>query len=107
MVLDNFVRLEPGVSKRLHFTSHAIGPHQITDSVTGQPKTANALVFTVDREDGLLVSKTFSVLSEKLAQSLAPHLTDGGYKGLDFIITKSGQGFRTRYQVAVVPALVP
>lgn len=101
MVLDNYISFIPGFPKRLHFTSHALVTKEIQDPLLGRAKPVTSLVFTVDREDGAPVAKTLSVVSERLATSLEPYLEDGAYRSLDFTITKTGAGFRTRYSVQV------
>ena len=103
MVLANYIKLEAGVPKRMHFTSHTITERDITDPVTGLPTVRRALVFTVDREDGQPVVKQFSTLAEKLAVVLAPDLLNERYKDFEYTITQVGFGFRTRFQVEKQP----
>ncbi|MDR7492445.1 MAG: hypothetical protein QN122_13490 [Armatimonadota bacterium] len=102
-LLQNFVRLEPGESKRLHFVDHAIAPRDIRDPVTGLVRPVRTLVFIVDMEDGVPVQKTFSVTASRLAAEFAPFLTDRLYRAFDFVITKHGSGFGTTYTVVRVP----
>jgi len=102
-VLGNFVRLEPGVPKRMHFMRHEFVDKVIRDPLTGVAKTVRVLQFYVDYEDGQKVAKVFSVTSEKLAASLSPYLADNRYTRLEFIITKRGEGFLTDYSVEVRP----
>lgn len=102
MVLANYVELQPGVPKRLHFTSHGLVTRDLLDPLLGRPKPVTSLLFTVDREDGVAVAKTLSVTSEKLAASLEPYLEGERYQALEFVITKAGAGFLTRYTVEVL-----
>jgi hypothetical protein len=102
-VLGNFVRLEAGVAKRLHFVRHEFLDKVIRDPLTGAAKTVRVLQFYVDMEDGQKVSKIFSVTSEKLAAALRPYLEGGRYTQLEFKITKKGEGFLTDYSVEVRP----
>jgi hypothetical protein len=102
-VLGNYVRLEAGKPKRLHFVNHEFVDKVIRDPLTGVAKTVRVLQFYVDYEDGQKVSKVFSVTSEKLAAALSPYLEDRRYTRLEFTIIKSGSGFLTDYSVSVRP----
>ena len=104
MVLENFVKLTPGVPSRLHFTDHAIVTKTITDPLTHRVKEARALEFVVDREDGKVVSKSYSILSEKHALDFARFLEDKGYRLFDFVITVFGSGYQAIYSVEPRPA---
>lgn len=103
-MLDNYVRLVPGVPKRLHFTQGQVVEKEITDPALGRGKRLRALELAVDREDGLPTSKSFSVVSEKLAQSLAPYLDGGRLPIYDFTITQYGSGYTRTYTVEARPA---
>lgn len=103
MVLDNYVKLQPGIPKRLHFTSHAIVDNDITDKLTGLVIKKTQLMFVVDREDGLAVSKTFSTLAERLAVQLLPDLENKDYINKEYVITMFGTGYQTRYSLDVRP----
>lgn len=103
MVLENYVKLLPGVPKRLHFTGGAIVEKQITDPLTKLAVTRRSLVFNVDREDGRLVDKTWSTLSDGLASQLKPELDSLAYRETEYVITQVGYGFNTRYQIEKRP----
>jgi hypothetical protein len=90
--ISNWVKLTPGVPTRLHFTDHAIKPVPITDPITKYTKTVESLQMQVDKQDGSPVSKTFSVLSERLAGELGPYLPDKRYTRFEFVIVKDGPG---------------
>ena len=102
-VLENYVLLETGIPTRLHFTDHTIQRRTITDPLTGQPGSRNVLVFDVDRMDGRSVVAKYSMMSEKHAMQFEPYLKDKRYRDYEFTITRTGEGFRTVYSVAVVP----
>ena len=102
-VLGNYVRLEEGVTKRLHFYDHVFSEREIRDPVLGRPKRVRTLVFYVDEEDGRRVDKVFSVIQEKLAAALYPYLAGKRYTGFTFAITKIGTGFRAEFQVEAIP----
>jgi hypothetical protein len=102
-VLGNFIKLEVGKPKRLHFTRHEFVDKVIRDPLTGSAKTVRVLQFYVDYEDGQKVAKVFSVTSEKLAAALSPYLEGQRYTRLEFVITKKGEGFLTDYSVEVRP----
>ena len=69
-ILKNYVVLEPGVKKRLVITDPRIEEVTIPDPKLKRPKTIRRLVWTVLEEDGVTVTKYFTVVSEKLAQML-------------------------------------
>lgn len=69
-ILQNYVRLTPGVRKRLVLTEPVIEEVTIRDPKTNRPKSIRRLRFTVLEEDGVPVTKYFTTPSEKLAQML-------------------------------------
>ena len=103
MVLQNYVILQPGVPARLHFTSHRIFAKTITDPGTGRPKPVNALEFQVDELNGQPVVSAYSTISQKHAQDFAPYLPGERYRDYDFILTVSGSGWQTEYQIQAIP----
>jgi len=98
-LLANYVRLAPGVPTRMHFTDDYLIKREIADKETGKPKTIESLVFYVDELNGEPTSRTFSILSEKLAAHMTPTLPDKRYRGYDFIITQIGEGFLKDWNV--------
>ena len=98
-MLSNYTSLTAGVPKRLHFTDDYYVDREIADRDTGKPKRIRSLVFWVDEEDGEHVSRTFSVLSQKLAAHLDPFLKGKEYNRYDFIITQIGDGFLKDWNV--------
>ena len=102
-ILENFVRLEPGIPKRLHLKDHTIVTRKIRDPATGFEKEVKTLVFAVDWEDGRPVEKVFSIIQEKLAAQLAPYLQGKRYRDFLFTITKIGAGFTAEFMVEVSP----
>ena len=103
MVLENYVILETGIPARLHFTDHAIQRRTTTDPLTGEPTTRNVLVFEVDRVGVREVFAKYSIMAEKHAGQFAPYLPDKSYREYDFVITKTGEGFRTSWSLQVIP----
>ncbi len=103
MVLENYVILRTGVPARLHFYDHAIQKRTITDPVTGGPATRQVLVLEVDRLNGKEVAAKYSTMAEKHAGQFLPYLGDKSYRDYDFLITKTGEGFRTSWAVQVIP----
>jgi hypothetical protein len=99
MVLSNYVKLEPGIPKRLHLTAYHFEDREITDRITGQPKTIRTLIFRVDREDGTPVAKDWSVVAEKLAVQLQVMLPNNLFTQYDLIVTQSTPGFQADYSV--------
>jgi hypothetical protein len=104
MVLQNFVVLQDGVPAVMHFRSGQIVEKDITDPLTRQPKRVRVLEFQVDRLGGAATEATFSVTSEKLAQTLMPFVEQGRLASTTFIVTKHGSGFRTEYETQTLPA---
>lgn len=103
MVLMNYIRLEPGVPARMHFTDDYKIDRVINDRERpGQTKRIDSLVFQVDELDGEDVSRTFSILSQKLAAHLEPFIPDRRYRGYDFIITEMGSSFQKDFNVQVI-----
>jgi hypothetical protein len=91
-ILSNWVKLDVGVAKRLHFNNHVIMSRPITDPTTKMPIERQSLTFYVDREDGRVVSKSYSVLSEKHAGDFAGYLPDYKYRNYEFVIVKEVAG---------------
>jgi len=104
-LLANYVRLAPGVPTRMHFTDHYLIKREIADRETGKPKTIDSLVFYVDELGGESCSRTFSILSQKLAAHVEPYLPNNEYRGYDFIITQIGEGFLKDWNVQLIKRL--
>lgn len=103
MPLGNIVILETDKPERMHFTSHTIVDRDITDPSTGRPGIRKVLEFTVDRLNGGSVNAKWSTMSEKLYGMLEAYLVGQAYRDYDFIVTKSGTGYRTQYKVDRIP----
>lgn len=102
-MLMNYVALEKDVPTRMHFTDHYFVKREVWDAKLGKFKTVESLVFWVDELNREPSARTFSVLSDALATTLRPYLPNNAYVDHDFIITKQGEEFGTRYQVQVIP----
>ncbi len=103
MPLGNYVIFDEGVPERLHFSDHQKRVKTITDPQTGRPRTINAVDFTVDRLNGQPVVSTLSIIQEGLYASIEPYLKERQYLAYDFIITKRGTGYQTKWTVEVIP----
>ena len=103
MVLQNFIRLEPGVPAVIHAVADRIINRDIADPLTGVDKTITLMEFDVDELNGKPVNATWSVTSEKLAQQLQPLTVGKQYLTLNLIVTKNGTGFQTEYTVTTSP----
>lgn len=77
----------------MHFREYVVESRQITDPTFKVPRTVQSLVFLVDRVDGEPVDKTFSVVSEKLAQEFEPYLEDGSFRDYVWTLVKDGPGY--------------
>ena len=93
MTLENWVKLPVGKVVCMHFSEYRITERQITDPMFNVPRTVSSLVFLVDRVDGAPVDKTFSVVSERLAQEFEPYLEDGSYRDYTWCLVKDAAGF--------------
>lgn len=102
MVLANYVRLDPGVPTRMHFTDDYWIDRRIAERESGGSKRVRGLVFQVDELEGEDTARTFSVLSQKLQAALQPYLKDQLYLKYDLIITKMGEGFLTDFNVQAI-----
>ena len=99
MVLTNYVALQTGIPTRLHFTDDYFIDRRIATQDFGGSKRVKSLVFWVDELDGEDAARTLSILSQKLTAQLTPYLKDQKYIDYDFVITKTGEGYLTDYQV--------
>jgi len=93
MSLENWVKLPVGKTVCMHFREYRVASRQITDPFFGVPRTVKSLLFLVDREDGEPVDKTFSVVSEKLADEFQPYLEDLSFRDYVWCLVKDGVGF--------------
>ncbi len=93
MVLDNWVKLPPGVEVCMRFKDYRVAPRQITDPFFNTPRTVESLLFLVTHVNGMPVDKMFSVISEKLAQEFEPYLEDGTYKVYEWCLVKDAGRF--------------
>lgn len=90
--ISNWVVLEPGIPRQLHFADHRIVERRITDPISSREKTVQSLQFDVDWMDGSPVDKTFSVVSQRLAGELGPWLAGKAYRARLFTIVKEAAG---------------
>ena len=103
MVLQNYIILNTGVPARLHFASHQIQRRTITDPLTGTPTGRNVLIFDCDQLNGQPVMAQYSIMAEKHANQFSAYLADNKYRDYDFVITRNGEGFRTTFNLQVIP----
>lgn len=101
-LLMNYVRLEPGVPTRLHFTDDYTVERTIKEKESGKPKTIKTFVFWVDELNGELVARSFSIMSQKLYAHFEPFLKDKRYEEYDFIITEMGSEFYKDWNVQTI-----
>ena len=101
--LENWVKLEPGVPKTLHFADHAVVERVITDPILKRPKKVVSLVFLVDEEDGRPVEKSFSVVSERLMKEFEAYLPGKRYRYYVFTLLKPEHPFAPPRIVSVRP----
>ncbi|MEM4430212.1 MAG: hypothetical protein QXM08_03550 [Thermofilaceae archaeon] len=99
-VLANYVRLVPGVRKKLVLTRPVIEEMVIPDRATGGTKTVRRLRFDVLEEDGAPVKKYFTTLSEKLAQMLMAIWDRRTGDTICVYIVERGVGLAKDYEVS-------
>lgn len=93
MTLENWVKLPIGKVVCMRFREYRVIPRQIEDPMFKIPRMVTSLVFLVSHVDGVPVDKTFSVVSERLAQEFEPYLEDGTYKNYVWCLVKDAAGF--------------
>ncbi len=110
MPLQNYVEFTDGVPERMHFTSHVWEQITLADRLTGKPSMRNRLVMTVDEingsktdSHGLPIVARISCLAQGLVAKIEPYLAGDVYKNYDFIVTRTGTDYLTRYSVQVIP----
>ena len=86
----------------MHFTDWYSMDRDIIVPETGKTKRIHSEVFQVDELNGEDVSRTFSVMSQKLWAHLEPFSKDKGYLPYDFLITQMGEGFLKDWNVQVI-----
>jgi len=101
-LLMNYVKLEPGIPVRMHFTDDYLIDRTILERESGKEKKVKSLVFQVDELEGEDCNRTFSILSQKLAAHFEPFIKDKRYMDYDFIITKMGDKFYTDWNVQTI-----
>jgi hypothetical protein len=98
-ILRNYVRLTPGVPKRLVLTDPVVEEVTIKDPATQRPKIIRRLRWTVLEEDGVAVTKYFTTPSEKLAQMLMALWDKRTGDRIRVQITEFGTGLAKDYEV--------
>jgi len=99
-ILANYVKLVPGVRKKLVLTRPVIEEMVIPDRATGTTKTVRRLRFDVLEEDGVTTKKYFTTLSEKLAQTLMAIWSRRTGETICVYITEHGVGLAKEYEVS-------
>jgi len=99
-ILGNYVKLETGIAKKLKISSYYFDNIEIIDPETKIAKVIKRLICTVTREDDEDCSKTLSITSEKLAQTLFPFLERGHHLDKEVVITQTGKGYMKEYSVS-------
>lgn len=102
-MLMNYIELPQDTPVRMHFTDHYDMGREIWDNDLGRMKRVQSLVFWCDELDGRPEARTFSILSRDLTARFEPFLKDNAYRMKDFVVTKTGTKFLTKYQVQVLP----
>jgi len=99
-ILSNYVKLTPGVRKKLVLTNPVVEETVIPDRVTGGTKIVRRLRFDVLEEDGVAIKKYFTTLSEKLAQMLMTIWSRRLGETICVYITERGAGLAKEYEVS-------
>jgi len=101
-VLGNYVKLVPGVPKRLRFKECKIVEKTVRDPKLGIILPKRAYVCIVTEEDGRPVNKLFSTLSEKLAIQLEQLRRAGILYDRIIEIVWHPRDYATEYEVRVL-----
>lgn len=102
-MFQNYLKLENDVPVRVHFDDLNRVERVIRDPDLGKDKTVESRMFWVDRIDGEPAAKSFSVLSEGLWQQLEPYTQNQRFRDFEFVITRRGAGYQTKYEVEAIP----
>ena len=102
-ILENWVKLVPGIEKKLRFSGGSKQARQITDATTKVQKNVNTLVLRVTMEDGQTVQKDFSITSERLAGEMSPYLDPAKLTAFEFTFLKGSVAFSAPQLVRISP----
>lgn len=102
MILENYVRLEPGKEKILRLTNPRIEERTIMNSKTKSLQRVRAWVANVVEEDYRPVAKVFSTLSEKLATTLQTAAENSDLTQYRVGITWHPMDYATEYTVRLI-----
>jgi hypothetical protein len=104
MVETNYIALKPGVPERLHFTNYAWADTVQHDPLLKLDLTKKKLVFVVDRQGTVEVSKTYSTMRSKEWAFWEPFLADGSYKNYIWELTYSKNDFASEVKIVAIPS---
>jgi len=90
---SSYVKILTGVPKKLRFESMK------QDDIIINNRSISGLVFTVVKEDGQEVNKTWTATSKRLIKQLKPFVETGRIVEHEFTITKFGEGFDTQWRI--------
>lgn len=102
-VLENWVKLVPGIEKKLRFSGGSRQVRQIEDPVTKSQKVIRSLVLRVTHEDGMPVQKDYSIVSERLAGEMSAYLDPVKLTAFEFTFLKEPGQFTAPRLVRIAP----
>lgn len=102
-MFQNYLKLEPDTPTRIHIDDYHKVDRVINDPTLHKDKTVSSRMFWLDEVNGEPAAKSFSVLSEGLWQQLEPYIKNQRFRDFDFVITKRGEGYQTKYEVEAIP----
>jgi hypothetical protein len=102
MPIANYIKLEKDKPKRMRFDRWWWEERQLTDPKSKRLKTAKVMVFHVYEEDGQRVDKTYSTLSTKHMEDLAPHIETGSIFTRLVEITHHPMDYATEYSLRLI-----
>lgn len=102
-MLMNYLEIPRNVPTRVHFTDQYMIDRMIWDKDLKKEKPVRSLVLQVTEVNGEPAFLTFSVLSNKLYNQLAPYLPDNAFRDFDFVITRTGEAYQTEWTVLAIP----
>ena len=103
MTFMNYVELLEDKPVTMHFTDWSDVTREIMDPVFNRLKPVEGISLWVDLLDGQPSARTLNIISQKLIKQLTPYRAHDKYANYLFTITKRGSGWRTDFDVDVVP----
>jgi hypothetical protein len=102
-MLMNYLEIPRDTPTRIHATDHYYVDRMIWDKDLGKEKPVRSLVLWVDEVNGSPDARTFSIISRTLYDQITPYLPDNDIRNYDFILKRTGEGYRTDWTLEAIP----